>query len=219
MSATDQIYRGAGLPPMQGKESGVCRTCGGESIGLLFSEWVRDTFTDRDKLLPGEIICHACLFCFAEQSELLAKKVGKDKPQRMRNYSHFVMNGEWFPLSKGDKARMRELLLISPQVVIIADSGQRHIAFRARRGWWQFEEQAMLPCPALLESLLEPVESLYQVGASKSEIESGHYSQKSIQAIGVANFLRLDGKIKNHRGSLSLKLALFLAQKESEDGA
>lgn len=112
-----------------------CRFCGGNGEGIQFQDWVKPTFTDRDKLLPGEIVCNACLFWFEEASQELANITGKDKPQRMRNYSHFVVNGEWIPLSKGDKARMVELLTSEPfpELAAIADSGQKHIVFRARR--------------------------------------------------------------------------------------
>jgi hypothetical protein len=262
IQSTWKIYTAAGSPEMEGGTLGVCRTCGLESVGLSFEKWVRDTFTDRDKLTPGAIVCHACLFCFAEQDETLTRKVGsfwtdaveaiaanpqrlqdwrgKTKaaadampaspleigikqiwggwavPQRFRTYSHFVVTGAWQPLTKGQKGRMRELLFSNPDVAIIADSGKKHLAFRAAPGWWQFEEQRMLPCPELLTELLGYVEWLYNAGANKSEIETGRYSQKTIRNIGIQAWAVMDSKIKPHRGSLPLQLALFLAQKESD---
>jgi hypothetical protein len=218
---TAWIYEAAGAPPMPGNTRGRCRACGQAAKGMPFREWVKNTFTDWDKLYPGEIVCHACLFCFDDQSVALMKRVGRDKPQRMRNYSHFVVGGEWHPLSKAEKSRMRELLLADPTVAVIALSGQKHIIFRARPGWWQIEEQSVRPFPALLARLLEAVEALYRAGATKAEIESGYYSQRSLLAIGLDRWRELESQIKPFRGGLALPLAVFLAQKdgESEDRA
>ncbi len=36
--------------------TGICRICGNEGIGKPFNDWVRDTFTNLDMLVPGEII-------------------------------------------------------------------------------------------------------------------------------------------------------------------
>jgi len=211
------IYQSAGSPSVEFYVEGICRTCGVQSTGQLFSDWVKPTFTDHDKLLPGEIVCAACLFCFSDQNEQLRQRLGKEKPQRMRNYSHFVVNGEWIPLSKGDKVRMKEILLSSLEVAVIALSGQKHIIFRARPGWWQIEEQSVLPFPELLNQLLTPVETLYNTGATKAEIESGHYSQRTIKQIGIQLWQELEFCIKPHRGGLPLQLAVFLAQKTDED--
>lgn len=103
----------------------TCRFCGqSDKSGRPFNQWVRPTFTDHDKLKPGNIICDDCLFWFDEKSLELAHVTGKDKPQRMRNYSHFIVNGQWTPLSKGDKAQMKEILLTPPfpELAAIASS-------------------------------------------------------------------------------------------------
>lgn len=180
---------------------------------MPFAQWVKDTFTDYDKLLPGTIVCHACLFCFDEASEAVRQRTGKDKLQRFRNYSHFVCDGHWTPLSKGNKRTMRALLLQSPAVAVIAESGQKHLVFRTRPGWWQFEEQRLAPCPGLLTDLLSHVEPLYNAGATKSEIETGRYSQKTLLKILPA-WRDHDPPLRSFRGGLPLQLALFLAQKE-----
>ena len=186
---------------------------------MAFSDWVKPTFTDWDKIgTAGEILCHACQFCFTDQNEPLAKLVGKDKPQRTRNYSHFVLRGQWIPLSKGAKHRMRELLLdCAPEVAVIADSGQKHIIFRATPGWWQFEEQAIRPFPRELRAILDPVERLYNAGFSKTEIESGRYSSKRLIDAGISLWQPAEREVSPWRGSIRLQLALFLAQKERDD--
>lgn len=211
------LWSAAGSPPMSGVVSGHCRLCGSDGIGQEFSAWIKDTFTNHDLLFPGEVICHACQFCCTDANIPLQERLGKDKPQRMRNYSHFVVDGEWQPLSKGDKRRMADLLMQEPTVVVIADSGQKHIIFRARCGWWQFEEQKLTPCPALLGELLSVIEPIYQAGASKAEIESGVYSVKSIQKIGKDTYRTAEKYLRVRRGGLPFQLAIFLAQKENDD--
>jgi hypothetical protein len=203
-----------------------CRFCGAETAeGIPFDQWVKPTFTDWDKLLPGDCICADCQFWFDESSAALAERVGKDKPQRMRNYSHFVLNGAWIPLTKGDKAQMVGLLLGEsfPELAAIAVSGQKHIVFRAVRnppggsaGWAQFEEQRMWVDSAALRSLLDTAQALY-AGFSKSEIESGQYQPHRILQFGIERWQLLEARVKSQRGSLLFQLALFLAQRSDDD--
>lgn len=204
---------------------GQCRFCSQSSEGIAFDKWVKPTFTDFDKLQGGNIVCNSCLFFFDESNAELTQRMGKDKPQRMRNYSHFIVNGEWIPLSKGNKAQMRELLLgdVFPELAAIADSGQKHIVFRATRnqvgskaGWVQFEEQRLYLVPDDLRGLLVPIEGLY-TQFSKGEIESGDYIGYRILTFGLERWYELENKIKPQRGKPIFSLALFLAQR-SDDG-
>ena len=204
----------------------ICRFCGSEKSGIDFNVWVKPTFTDHDLLLPGDSVCNDCLFWFEEASADLQSRTGKDKPQRMRNYSHFVVNGEWVPLSKGDKARMLEMLtsLPFPEMAAIADSGQKHIVFRAvrnapgsRAGWVQFEEQRVWIEPDSLCKLVKAIEGGLIV-FSKAEIESGQYIPHRIMQFGIAQWQALEAELKPSRGSLFFQVAVFLSQrKEIED--
>ena len=206
----------------------ICRICGEVGHGIPFDDWVRPTFTDHDKLQFGEIICHRCRWLFEERSELLARRVGKDRPQRMRNYSHFVVDGRWIPLSKGDKVRMKDLLLGEPfpELACIAESGQKHILFRAKwnqpgatEGYIQFEEQQLGVIPNILRGVIDKVERLYTI-FNKTEIGSGDYSQYRIREFGLAEWQGLETLIRLIRHSVTFKLALFLAQKgDADDGA
>lgn len=208
--------------------NGICRICGKPGEGQDFDAWAPKTFTNWDLLFPGEVICDACAFWFAQRSEELTRRTGKEKLQRMQNYSHFEKGGEWTPLGKGDKARMQELLLAPPfpEMAAITTSGQKHIAFRARRrlnppgataGWVQFEEHSLWVEPEKLRALLDIIEELYTV-FSKSEIETGQYSPWRIQQFGLGEWLALEEQIKPIRQTLLFALALFLAQR-SEDGS
>lgn len=218
MTCSAAIWQAAGAPPMSGKARGCCRLCGAVGCGLPFTEWVKDSFTNFDLLRPGEIICAACLFCTAEKSALLQARRCRDKPQKMRTYSHFVCDGEWFPLTKADKARMRELLAREPEVAVIAESGQKHLIFRARIGWWQFEELALLPCWDKVVAWLPIIEEL-MAGFSKAEIESGRYQQPRVIGFGVERWRRLDSQIESVRRAAHFQIAIFLAQKEESDDA
>lgn len=211
------LYQSAGNPPMNGADSGICQICGQEAQGLRFASWVRDTFTDHDKLRDGTIICHACQFSFEEASQLLTERTGKEKLQRMRNYSHFVVDGEWRVLSKGQKAEMLDALRANPSVAIIAESGQKHIIFRAQPGWWQFEELAMPPDLPGLEAQLVLMQELYRV-FSKDEITTGRYDQRRIAEFGINRFLEIEKELRQKRGSLLFNLAIYLTQKGEEDG-
>jgi hypothetical protein len=204
---------------------GICRICGSEGEGELFDGWVRDTFTNWPDLMPGEIICDGCAFWFDQRAAELQRRMGKDKPQRMQNYSHFVVGGQWEPVSKGDKPRMAALLLgeTFPEMAAIAVSGQKHIAFRARRnppgqgaGWVQFEEQAVWVERDKLRDLLAAAEKLYAV-FSKGEIETGRYFPARILQFGMAAWYALEEQIKPIRATTIFQLALFLAQRSEED--
>lgn len=204
---------------------GVCRFCGQQGEGENFQTWVKPTFTDHDKLLPGDIVCNDCLFWFDEANAELATRMSKDKPQRMRNYSHFVVNSEWIPLSKGDKSTMTKLLLSTPfpELATVAESGQKHIVFRATRnpqggraGWVQFEEQSLWLEPDDLRGALDVIEPALST-FSKGEIESGNYLPHRIMVYGLDLWRELEAAAKPLRGGLFFSLAIFLAQKREDD--
>lgn len=216
-TATKLIYLAAGEPLLPGNTVGMCRTCGDPGRGIRFSDWVKDGFTNHDLLRTGDIVCHACLFCFDDRSLALQQITGKEKPQKFRNYSHFVVDGKWIALSKADKATMRGLLARSPSVAIIADSGQKHLAFRARPGWWQFEEFCFLPCWDKVSELFLPIEQLINGGFSKGEIESGDYALYRIHKFGMARWHSLTQPLLAIRKTIYFQLALFLSQKAVDE--
>lgn len=201
---------------------GKCRFCGRDAHGARFDQWVKDTFTDWDKLKPGDIVCDDCMFFLDEHSDALASKVGKDKPQRMRNYSHIFKRGEWFPLSKANKAMMLDLLLSPPfpELAIIAESGQKHIAYRARRnspnsnaGWVQFEELPIWVEPATLRELTSVMRRM--LGAfSKSSLASGDYPARLIKRYGIEAWRSDETALAAFRGKPIFTLALFLSTTE-----
>jgi len=136
----------------------------------------------------------------------------------MRNYSHLVIEGVWLTLSKAQKREIAASLLLQPDVAVVAESGQKHLIFRARPGWWLFEETQIAPDPSGLTALLRKIEALY--GAfSKAEIETGRYRQHRVMAYGLDKWCAHEDSIRAARGTPLFRLALFLAQRgETDDG-
>jgi len=200
----------AGKPDMINDTQGKCVICAQESEGQDYWQWVRPTFMDHDKVGDGTIICCGCQYLFTYYSLELQSMTGKDKPQRMLNYSHFVLNDTWYAYNKGQKREMRDILLRELDYAVIADSGQKHLLFRARRRWIQFEEQRAPMNISLLVNTMSCIDELYRY-FSKDEIRTGHYSQHRIRLCGLSEFIQLARQADAMRGSLYFDIALFLA--------
>lgn len=232
-SPTQLLYAAAGAPPVPGAEttdSARCWLCGGalDGSGVPRRQAVKATFTDHDCARAPEsgAFCAACAWIMAERNDALTARTSKDKPQRGRNYSHFVKAGAWYPLSKAQKGDMRTLLLEPPfpELAVIADSGQKHLVFKARAnppdaaaGWVQFEEQAIWVDPAQLAETLELIDALY-VMFSKEEIGTGAYNHRRILDFGLERWHALETKVRPLRNRTFFHLALFLAQRSDDDG-
>jgi hypothetical protein len=195
---------------------GSCALCGTSHDGIPFADWVKPTFTDHDKITPGTMVCQACQFCSSEATPGLAERVGKTTAQKFRNYSHLVVDGVWYPLSKGDKPQIRALLFAEPTVALIAYSGQKHLFFRSLPKWWQLEEHAVRPNVTALRQWLDLIEPLYNAGISKAELESGRYEQTRIMQVGVTAWRAAEAELRAVRGTPVFGLALFLAQRTEE---
>lgn len=221
-TATQLIYEAAGLDVV-GTMSGTCALCGaGDTRGEDFSLWVKKTFTNWSDIHPGgTIICDACEFCCREGNEFLTARLGSEKPQKMRNYSHFVdQSGRWYPLSKAHKRRMYEFLTgeQQPLVAVIADSGQKHLCFRAQPGWWCFEGINLEPDSVQLQAIMTPAQRLYDAGISKTEISSGQFRPNSIAKLDTLDeFLALSKELEHDRGSPYFALAVFLLTKTTSE--
>jgi hypothetical protein len=215
-SVPQRIYAAAGSPDIDGLEAheGDCFLCGAAMTYGVPAKFP-PTFMDYDKARAPHSthICDGCAFTLVERSVELQEITGKDKPQRMRNYSHVVLGGAWRPLSKAQKRETYEALLQNPEVAVIAVSGQKHLCFRAQPGWWQVEEQAMRPDPQRLTEIMAIVQALYDAGFGKGEIESGQYAPYRIMRCGLEIWEPLEEAARPHRGSALFELAVYLVQK------
>lgn len=220
-SATGLLYAAAGTPPVATDTAGQCRLCGHDGPGVQWGRWVRETFADIDRAGPGSVICAACWFCWDDHSAILQQRTGRDKPQRMRNYSHLVTShGAWLPLGKDQKRTIAHVLTSTPlAVAAISTAGQKHVLFRARAGWWQFEELAVRPDPAQLARLLDPVTALYGMGATKGMLRTGEYGTTWLRRVDLAVWWHHEQAIRRDRGSPLFELAVWLTQREDSDDA
>lgn len=198
--------------PVYGNMKGTCRITGKEGEGIEFNKWVKDTFCDFMYLYPGEIISNEALFCFDEKSELIQKLTGREKLQRFRTYSHFVVNGKWHLLTKADKAIMWELLFQKPDLAVISESGQKHLVMKAKPGTWQLEETIIEPDENTLKGLQKLISRLNKEIFAIDEIRTGEYAGYRIQKFGIENWRKIEQKLKQYRGSKIFDLALFFSK-------
>lgn len=203
--------------PIYGETKGICRIIGKESIGVPFHEWVGENFTDFSSLYPGDIVSNAACFCFSDENEFLRRKLGRSERTRFRNYSHFVVGNEWFVYTKAQKREMFRLLTeCNPTIAVISDSGQRHLLFRYRYGFWQFEFQYIRPNVQKLRMLVDLAEQLLEMGFTKSEIQSGLYSSTR-KLDSIVEFEKIENLILPFRGSKILDLAIWFSGNVSQN--
>lgn len=226
-SATHLLYRATGHAI--GAGGGPCWLCGAPAFqGVPVAAWVKENFTGFDRAFDGaDEVCAACLYCADDRHPDLTARLAADKPQRMRNYSHFVAGGVWHPLSKARKAHMRALLLDGPfpEVAAIGESGQKHILFRARpnppgqtAGWVQFEEQALWVSQSALRLGLEITTALLDLKFSKAEVETGRYRPYRITRAGLPAWRQLEVQARAQRNLALWPLVVFLAQPRLPEG-
>jgi hypothetical protein len=197
----ETLYRIAGNGNTYGTTPGTCRITSKQASGIPFNKWVRDTFTDHAHLKPGDIISNEALFCFDEASELIRNLTGKEKPQRFRSYSHIIAAGKWHILTKANKREIYALITSgSCEIVCLSDSGQRHLFFKHRTGFWQLEDAFIVPDIETLKYLHACFASLLNLGFSQTEIISGNYFGHRIMKSGSENWKHFENQIKPHRG-------------------
>ena len=197
------IYKIGAENKVYGTENGICRITGKESTGISFNTWVRDTFTDFSHLHDGNIISNEALFCFDESSEILQKKTQRDKLQRFRTYSHIVDKGVWYVYTKADKKAIVKHILNNAEIVIFAESGQKHIAFKHRFGMWQCEESHIEKNVDLFKFLHSNCCELLSIGLTQDEVKTGIVKSSTFLRIeNMQIFTELNDSIKKYRGSI-----------------
>jgi len=223
LSATQLIYQAAGYWFGELIE-GMCAVCGGQLYGPApLKDFIRSSFMDHHILRGGDWICSACAYCWTEYNEDVMRRAGKETRQKFRNYSHFVQHGEWRVYSKGGKAGMAALLLSGtvPEVAIIAVSGQKHLAIKARSnppgqpvGWLMFEEQHVDFNALHFARIYGLVEQLYQAGYTKEGVLTGRYTFYRDSNIDL--WRAIEPQIKPLRGDLHLEIAVYLVTKRDD---
>lgn len=208
----EELYYNLSNAPVFGNVKGDCVVLGKRSEGVKLHDWLSARFTDFQSLHPGDIISNPALFTFDEASEVLQQKVNADKPQRFRNYSHIVhSDGRWDVFTKAQKAEMLDIILTqNPPIVCIADSGQKHIFFKTRKGFWNFEGR-LIPCDvAQMAEMCSIVKKGLEAGLSKSQMHSGQIAVSAKHAQNIDIIVEIENELRPRRGSAILDFALFL---------
>ena len=200
-----------------GTKPGVCRITGEPGKGMAFEKWVADTFNDRAYLRPGDIISNEAAFTFDEKSELLQKMTGRDKLQRFRTYSHILeADGTWHVLTKADKQKIVSILQRSPKIVCLTDTGQKHIFFKHRPGFWQLDEMFVPPSLPVFNALHGDMMQMLSLGFTQAEVMSGNYSHHRILKCGLATWEALEKKLKPLRGEPIFAFAAWLMYSQND---
>ena len=199
----------------------ICAFCGGVAYGDIKLK-LSDKFTNHDKLYPSGVVCTACAWFM--QNDLNAELqaiLGKEIPQKPRNYSWVVKHGQTRILSKGQKRDIYVALAEPPfpQVACIADSGQKHLMFitpvnpeGCDAGMVRFESHTFFVVGEEFATLGSHVGALYRAGFTKGSILTGDYTfypNSDMEA-----FERYEPLVKPYRGSQLLTLVCFLMTKE-----
>lgn len=243
MSATQFAWSCLGSPewvppdPKQGSRFGLddrCWLCGGETHGVGWPRRtaVAETFTNHNlaRVPTSETICQACVYLSSVESwgSYVADHPGKELKTggviSWRFYSHAVSSaGHECP----NRARWRQLLVAPPDppfLFVIAESGQKHLLFRAAVAYdrdrypIQVEEDRLIICCDELQGCLNSFEYLYALGFSKQQIASGDYNQKTVRSVGLTTWRLAEAEISPYRRLFPelIRVALFCAQRPEE---
>lgn len=195
-----------------GTKKGVCRVTGEVSEGIAFEKWVKDTFTNFDYLKPGTIISNEALFSFDESSNLIQTKTNRDKPQKFRTYSHVITkDGNWHVVTKADKEFIADLIKSDQvEILCLTDSGQKHLFFKHKNGFWQLDDLHVTPNVSEFTSLHSTMQILVGHGFGQEQIRTGRYSKPQILKIGLAIWQELETLISPFRGYPIFDLSAWL---------
>ncbi len=92
----------------------------------------------------------------------------------------------------------------------LTDTGQKHLLFKGRLGFWQLDELFIVPDVEDFKTLHTDCMALLEKGFTQGEVTSGNYNQKTILSIGIEAFYELENKIKDKRGTPMFILATWL---------
>ncbi len=138
-----QLFLMAGGGEEPGPNSGKCYYCGAVCSDQHTKAFhVQDTFTNRDVVLyPGSpYICAGCVEASGagpDKMEMLDGTIRVRENQRgmqPRMYSWVITANQRWAATKSHIAQLREVILNPPEppfVIVLADSGQKQLLFRA----------------------------------------------------------------------------------------
>jgi len=222
MSATQALYQTRFELPLIIRQ-GQCAMCNGPLHGdTPVKKAIGSTFTNLDALGTGEYICTPCMWFASGKNTELQAMLQRDKPQKPANYTHILANGEWHIYSKSHNHHIAaHLLQVIPEVCIIAQSGQKQLAFRGRVnppgqrvGWIMFEEDHIWLDSVQFAHVHNSVSALYAAKHTKSAIRTGHYNFYSDTDLIL--WRQHEAVIAPLRGAPLLELSIHLAKNVEE---
>lgn len=228
------------FPPPEPRRGGrfgadaVCWLCGGPTGGAGWPKAVclAPTFTNHNvAAAPGsDTICQACAYFgrgeswadYAAAHPDLGLKVGR--PIGWRNYSHVFAAGRH---ACPTRATWKGWLLAPPPppfLFVVAESGQKHLLFRARvaanaeRYPVQVEEETLWVERAVLAAGVAAVEAGLAAGLARDEIATGRYAPHRLLALGPGPAAAIEAAIVPYRRRQPglLRLACLVARKPVE---
>lgn len=224
-------------PPGAVGPDATCWLCGGPTgaVGWPVRDAIPETFTNHT--LAGDrasaTVCQPCAYfgakasweAYAAAHPALGLKTGH--AMSWRCYSHaFSPAGHACP----NRARWRALLLDPPAppfLFVVAESGQKHLLFRARVAHdrdvfpVQLEDDGLVVDRARFAACLAALEVLYALGFSKASIATGRYHAGQLRAVGLAAWRPAEAAFAPwRRGAPQLvRLAAFCGQRPEKEDA
>lgn len=210
MIQVDLIAKNINIPIIDTHE-GICRITGRKGRGVIFNKWVKKTFTDWAYLYEGDIISNEAAFCFCELSLIMQEKTGRDKPQNFRTYSHIITNDEeWLCFTKANKKDIVGILQKKPKVVCLTDTGQKHIFFKGREGFWQLDELHIMPDLERFNKIHSYMMGLLKKGYNQTEIKTGDYKFNTVKKVGLPFHVEAKKRLEEWRGLPMFDFASWL---------
>lgn len=170
-------------------------------------------------------LCRACHFCLQEKSDARPDISPKFT---FRAYSHLVTPTRWEVIRLSQKRRMLAPLLNPPRepwglAISTSPTSAPHVLpftpvnqAGAREWRINFGGEIVGATPDALAALLEPIETLYNLGFSKAELLSGNYYVARV-ARNLEVFRATEPQLTAWRGTGLFELAVFLSQKSQEE--
>jgi hypothetical protein len=94
--------------------------------------------------------------------------------------------------------------------VCLTDSGQKHIFFKNRPGFWQLDDMHVAEDLPDFERLHGLMMQMLALGFGQEQVKSGKYSQAQILKAGIDAWQEIESKLAVRRGEPMFDFAAWL---------